>query len=123
VEDGTVYHRDRPLVAEAVTNRHERHVTQAVVVGEHVVARFIRSRPSVEVAATNGIPVPRLDPPRGRRRDDGKEGEWLVGGDGTAVRYVELDGRRLLHYRQREAARIESDALRQPRRALAELVP
>jgi hypothetical protein len=117
-----VYRCDGPLVAEAVTDGQECNVADAVVVREHVVARFARSLPSVEVATTDGIPVPRFRPPIGRSGDDGNERQWLVGGDGATMRYIEFDRRGLFDDRQREAPGVESETLAQPGGALAELV-
>ena len=117
-----MHRRDRPFVAEAVPDREERYLTDAVVVGKHVVARLPSSLPSVEVAAANGIPVARFRPPVGRRRHDRHEGKRLIGGDSAAVWYVELDGRGLFDDREREAAGIESKTLCQAGGTLAELV-
>jgi len=110
-------------MAETVTDREQRQVAEAVIVGDHVVACFIRSRPGVDVPAAHGIPVPRLGPPGSGRGRDRNEREWLLRGHGAAMRDVELHGWRVLYDRQRKAPGIESQGLGQPGGAPAELVP
>ena len=112
----------RPFVAEAVSNRQQRDVADAVIVRDDVVTDLVHARPRVEVAAGNRKATLGLRPPRRDGGDDWQQRERLVGCDAAAMRDVELHRRRPLHDRHREAARIEAKVRDQSRRALSELV-